>query len=282
MNLNTQTEKVIFWKSKHLESMDCLHATYVHHAFSKHAHSEFAIGVIEDGVEGFHYKGETQFGMKNNLVIINPEEVHTGYAAKTDGYTYRMIYPEKQLIEKLLGIENQTDKSQLFFKQVIITNREIVHLFLDLHYALEYSYSELEQKEKFFLFFNVLLQRFAEKSLRHVKGYTLPQQRIQLVKDYIHEYYYENITLSNLSELIGLSEYQFARTFTKQCGISPHVYLNKIRIENAKKLLEKGSNISEIAIDVGFVDQSHFSRRFKKALGVTPRQYILASKNIQY
>ncbi|WP_244852842.1 AraC family transcriptional regulator [Bacillus sp. J14TS2] len=277
-----QREKVVFWKSKHFESMDCLHATYIDHAFSKHAHSEFAIGVIENGVEGFHHKGETRFGMKNNLVVINPEEIHTGYSAQNGGYTYRMIYPEKTLIEKMLGIENATDKSHLFFKQVIMTDPEIVHLFLDLHYTLEYSNSELEQKEKFLLFFNVLLEGFAERSLRHIKGFSLPQQRIRRVKDYIHEYYHENITLSELSKITGLSEYQFARTFTKQCGISPHVFLSQVRIENAKKLLEQGFAISEAAVDVGFVDQSHFSRRFKKALGITPGQYVLASKNVQY
>ncbi|WP_339229496.1 AraC family transcriptional regulator [Oceanobacillus sp. FSL K6-2867] len=259
-----------------------MHATYIHHAFSKHAHSEFAIGVIEDGVEGFHYKGETKFGMENNLVIINPEEIHSGFAASTNGYTYRMIYPNKNLIEKLLGIENATDKSHLFFKEVIISNPSIVHLFLDLHYTLQYSDSELEQKEKFLLFFNILLEGFAEKSMRHVKEHALPQQRILRVKDYIHECYDENITLSVLAGLTGLSEYQFARTFTKQCGISPHVYLSQIRIENAKRLLEKGKNIADVAIDVGFADQSHFSRRFKKSLGITPGQFVSASKNVQY
>ncbi|GAB2546781.1 AraC family ligand binding domain-containing protein [Gracilibacillus alcaliphilus] len=142
--------------------MACLHATYINHAFSKHAHIEFAIGVIEDGVEGFHYRGQTHFALKNNLVILHPREVHTGYAASTGGYTCRMIYPEKKLIEQMLGIENTIDKGHLFFKQVIITHPKIVQLFLDLHYTLEYSASDIEQKEKFLFFFNTLLQGLRE------------------------------------------------------------------------------------------------------------------------
>ncbi|WP_181397696.1 AraC family transcriptional regulator [Gracilibacillus dipsosauri] len=279
--MNTQTDKVNFWKSKHLDLMACLRASYVNHAFSKHAHREFAIGVIEDGVEGFYYKGEIQFARKNNLVIINPEEVHTGYPANTCGYTYRMIYPEKKLIEEILGIEH-TAKNHLFFKKVLISDPEIVYLFLDLHYTLEYSDSELEQKEKFIRFFSMLLQGFAEKSWNHVKESTLPQQRIQRVKDYIHECYDEDITLSTLARISGLSEFQFSRTFSKQCGISPHVYLSQIRMEKAKKLLDNGITIAEVAVAVGFVDQSHFSRRFKKIFGITPGQYVAASKDVQY
>ncbi len=60
MILNKQTEKVTFWKSKHLKSMDCLHGTYIHHAFSNHVHCEFAMGVIEDGVEGFTFSPQNQ------------------------------------------------------------------------------------------------------------------------------------------------------------------------------------------------------------------------------
>lgn len=77
--------------------------------------------------------------------------------------------------------------------------------------------------------------------------------------------------------MAGLGKYHLLRTFTKVKGISPHKYLETIRIEKSKKLLEKGVPIVDIALYIGFTDQSHFTNLFKALIGLTPRPY---QKNI--
>jgi AraC-like DNA-binding protein len=64
------------------------------------------------------------------------------------------------------------------------------------------------------------------------------------------------------------------RTFRRDVGLSPHAYLTQIRVEAAKKLLSEGASIVDVASDIGFTDQSHFTRHFKRITGVTPGQYL--------
>jgi transcriptional regulator GlxA family with amidase domain len=83
----------------------------------------------------------------------------------------------------------------------------------------------------------------------------------------------ELITLDDLSKLSSLNKYTLLRNFTKQRGVTPYQYLETIRIGEAKKLLEKGIDSLDAAMQTGFVDQSHFTKFFKKIIGLTPRQY---------
>ncbi|GAB4381221.1 MAG: hypothetical protein Kow00121_39200 [Elainellaceae cyanobacterium] len=83
-----------------------------------------------------------------------------------------------------------------------------------------------------------------------------------------------NIRVTDIAVEIGLSQYHFSRLFKQSMGISPHKYLNQQRIERAKALLkQKDVPISDIAAEVGFVDQSHFTRHFRQLTGITPQIY---------
>jgi len=97
---------------------------------------------------------------------------------------------------------------------------------------------------------------------------------IKVICEYIDLHYAQNITLNQLSELTGLSKYHLLRLFTRQKGISPYRYLETIRINNAKKLLEQGIPPIEVASQTGFSDQSHFTNFFKRMIGLTPKQYM--------
>ena len=90
---------------------------------------------------------------------------------------------------------------------------------------------------------------------------------------YLEERYAEAVSLDQLGGIAGLSKYHLLRSFTKQKGISPYRYLETIRIARARKLLEQNVPQIEVALQTGFADQSHFSRFFKRLIGVTPRQY---------
>ena len=83
----------------------------------------------------------------------------------------------------------------------------------------------------------------------------------------------DNISLDELADMAAMSRSYLLRNFTKQYGISPYRYLQSIRIEKAKQLLEEQVPLIEIADMCGFSDQSHFSNYFKEFIGVTPKQY---------
>jgi AraC-like DNA-binding protein len=87
-----------------------------------------------------------------------------------------------------------------------------------------------------------------------------------------------DVSLAELANLVSLSPYYFARAFTRDTGLPPHQYLEGLRIRTARALLDQGEPVAIAALSVGYSDQSHLTRRFKRFLGITPGQYIRAGK----
>jgi AraC-like DNA-binding protein len=85
----------------------------------------------------------------------------------------------------------------------------------------------------------------------------------------VEAYYDANISLSELAALVQLSPFYFARAFQEEIGLPPHAYLETVRITRARDLLLRGVPIADASAAVGYGDQSHFTHRFKRQLGMT-------------
>ena len=102
----------------------------------------------------------------------------------------------------------------------------------------------------------------------------LPTYQLNRVLDYIDAGLTEEIKLSNLAELLGMSPFHFGRMFKQSTGISPHQYVIQQRLERAKHLLKNSDRaIIDIALDCGFTSHSHLSKQFRKVIGMTPRNF---------
>lgn len=102
----------------------------------------------------------------------------------------------------------------------------------------------------------------------------LPKRTLATVLDFIHEHLDQPMTLANLAQLANLSTYYFARQFKRSTGLSPYQYVLRARIERAQELLLDPSRaIADIALAVGFHNQSHFTRVFRQQTGLTPKAY---------
>jgi len=99
-------------------------------------------------------------------------------------------------------------------------------------------------------------------------------KRLHQLLQYIKQHYMEEITLETLCGLVSLSPCYVSRLFRQYTRLSPIAYVNHVRIENAKLLLSESLlPIAEIAAKIGYRDAFYFSKKFKQATGVTPRQY---------
>jgi AraC family transcriptional regulator len=99
-------------------------------------------------------------------------------------------------------------------------------------------------------------------------------QETQLVIDYIYSHISTNMSLHELSSLIPTSVYNFCRLFRNTVGITPHQYMIRLRVEEAKRLLkERKLSIAEISLHLGFANQSHFTRTFSRNTGTPPGRY---------
>lgn len=98
--------------------------------------------------------------------------------------------------------------------------------------------------------------------------------RLKRVLDYIDSNLGGNIHLSELAEAAGLSEFHFAKLFKQSMGASPHQYILQRRLERAKELLRNPAlSLSDISLEAGFADQSHFTNVFRRFVGATPSKF---------
>jgi AraC family transcriptional regulator len=120
-----------------------------------------------------------------------------------------------------------------------------------------------------------IAQRYATVTTR-LETYRggLSRARLNRVLDYIHAHLGDKLELSTLAEAAGLNLYHFARAFKQSTGQSPHQYVLRTRIDQAKEFLRRSKiPVIEASARTGFVDQSHFSKVFRRLVGVAPSEY---------
>jgi AraC family transcriptional regulator len=110
----------------------------------------------------------------------------------------------------------------------------------------------------------------------------LTQRQIAIVEDYIYDRLDQDIALRDLAASLDMSVSYFCRLFKQSTGQAPHQYVITRRVERAKELLLKEERtIAQVAHAVGFADQSHLNRHFKRLIGISPGMLCKQSKNVQ-
>lgn len=132
------------------------------------------------------------------------------------------------------------------------------------------------------LYVESLTQVLVIHLLRHYSTFTQPitfenrslsNTRLQQAIEYIHAHLDRELSLAEVARVVNISPTYFANLFKRAMGISPHQYVVQQRVERAKLLLLKTDlAIADIALQVGFSNQSHLTRHFKRLIGVTPKQ----------
>ncbi len=148
-----------------------------------------------------------------------------------------------------------------------------------------FNYDELIERMNFCLSLNFIGQAKNRKALISetepsipVESYHEPRagkaQHVQRALQYIHNNYATDISLEQVSKTVNLSKYHFSRLFKEITGMTYQSYVNRIRIEQSKKLLNDDAlSVTDAGYAVGYSDLTHFERIFKKIVGFSPSQY---------
>jgi AraC-like DNA-binding protein len=138
------------------------------------------------------------------------------------------------------------------------------------HAILARPADRLTQEAAFAALLNAL-SRNADVTTRKSQAQT--HSGVKRAREYIDECFASDFSLEDLAVLAGLTRFHLVRTFKRATGLTPVAYRNQRRVEAARRLLHGGSPIAEIALAVGFADQSHLTRQFQRLMGISPARY---------
>jgi AraC-like DNA-binding protein len=186
-----------------------------------------------------------------------------------------MFYLKDKLFQSGLSSIPMQD---LRFRHAFVQDPELSASLFQLHVELEEDGDKLRFESLLLAIFTRLAERHAEVLSPSIQP-KADRSRIDIARQYMEANYHRNLSLKELAGLSSLSASHFLRIFRDTVGLTPHAYLTQRRIEIATTLLRYGTPLVEIANLVGFTDQSHFTKKFKRMLGVTPGQYTLTSSS---
>jgi AraC-like DNA-binding protein len=250
--------------------IEILHARYFDHAFAPHWHDEFAIGLIDAGVEQFQYGGAVHRATAGEVVLFDAGEVHTGQGFDERGFGFRMLYvPESTFREIALPAWNGGSGS-LHFRTTVLNNVYARTCLLAAHTSFDSGAPALEVESRFVRAFAYLLT--VAGSWGAPKTSTAAPAALVEARDYLHEHLVRDVSLAELAQIAGLSKFHLLRLFRQRFGLTPHAYQLQQRILRAKQLL-RVLPIADVAAHCGFADQSHLHRVFRSMVGTTPGCY---------
>ncbi|MCR1951983.1 AraC family transcriptional regulator [Clostridium sp. DSM 100503] len=244
-----------------------------------HFHPFTEIFFITDGKGAFHLDDSIVDVNKWDLIIINPNCLHTEKSSLSDSPLEYIVLGIDNLLLNLPESYSLTNNEQQINLYRIMNFSKDKELILSHFNQL---INEIENKE--FNYEHVcksILTLFITHIIRSTASLQFieeSQDKLNLecikIKNYIDSHYAQNITLDFLSDLSYMNKYHLVHTFTKQIGISPINYVINKRIQEAKNLLATtGYSIRDIASIVGFGNSSYFSQMFKKVTGISPKSY---------
>jgi AraC-like DNA-binding protein len=277
MNQGMEKETAKYWVADITGGLDCLYGQYFTFSFAPHFHNSYAVGVIEHGDNVFDYRGAKRIASAGEIMLFNPAEVHTGEAAdKRKGWSFRMFFVDAELLKQVREEITEKVSDVPFFSAAVIRDDSMARRILHLHRALENSTSELEAECLFLIAMAQLLIKYGDSRInsRKIGNESLAVAR---AREYLLANARENVTLDELAHVANLSPYHLLRVFRDETGLPPHAYQIQIRIEQAKQLLRDDFTISETAQVTGFFDQAHFSKQFKRYVGITPGRFLIGN-----
>ncbi|WP_162047917.1 AraC family transcriptional regulator [Vibrio taketomensis] len=268
----TFKEKVTFQVANELGGLEFIDAKYKNQNFSRHSHEGFTIGVIEKGAQRFFRNGGNHVAPQDSIILVNADQVHNGQSATDDGWEYKAMYPlPEQFAHLTEGIT--TTNSIPYFPEPVVYDPEMAQQLRLVFNTLESSDNRLLRETLVYGTLVKLMSRHGKKH-PHVEQPKRTKQQLLIAKEFLDDFPQADVSLEELAKLANLSAYHFSRSFQKEFGFPPHAYQVQSRLRYAKRLMKRGHSLSDIAQESGFHDQSHLNRHFKRAMGVTPKQYM--------
>jgi AraC-like DNA-binding protein len=245
-----------------------LEAFFAGHGFDPHRHDTYVVGLTLGGVQSFAYRGAQCHSRSGEMVVLHPDELHDGHAGTPSGFRYRAIYIEPRLIHQALAERGALP----FVASAVTADRRLGSCVTAALQDLDSPLDDIELDE--------LVAEIAaglarlDRSAQRRTASPRCSAAVAKAREFIDEAPIHTISSADLEAVSGLSRFSLARHFRVCLGTSPHRYLTMRRLERARGRMLDGNSLAETALECGFADQSHMTRHFKRAYGMSPAKWL--------
>lgn len=260
--------------------IETLRAHFEGHAYDPHWHDAYLVGYTEQGLQQFHCRGQRHLSTPGQVFLLEPGELHDGQAPEAEGFTYSMLYLDPQwLARELQGLHGDARPlGEPGFARTLVEQTE-------LHRAVAWAHEVLSRPELRIVRQSaldaLLLRLLPQLQWRAPQAGDprLPQVALR-ARDFLHAHHHEDIGLEELAQACRVDRFRLTRAFKAAFGLAPHAYLVQLRLARARRLLADGLSPADTAAALGFADQSHLGRWFRRAYGLTPAAYRARCSNL--
>jgi AraC-like DNA-binding protein len=237
-------------------------------AFEPHRHDTYALGVTTAGVQTFRYRGSVRVCLPGQVHVLHPDELHDGAAGADGGFGYRILYVAPALVAQAL-----VGRPLPFVADPVPTETAATRRLASVLADVDEPIGELRLVE--------LVTAVADSLDLLAGGRDDPgpvdRSAAELVREYLDAHPREQTPAATLERVAGTDRFTIARHFRRAFGTSPDRYRLLRRLALARAAIEGGCSLARAAADAGFADQSHMTRQFKRAYGLTPAQWAAAT-----
>lgn len=256
------TEHVNAWRPGVPGITEVFHAHFVDHAYPSHVHDVWTLLIVDDGAIRFDLDRHHHGALRPQVTLLPPHVPHDGRSATAHGFRKRVLYLDTSVLgAELAGAA--VDQPSLPGTLL----RQRVH---QLHEALALPGNGFEAESRL-----AFIRERLDGHLRgkEPRGTQAPAGLPEALRDLLDARTTDGVSLREAADLLHANETHLVRAFTRRYGLPPHAYLTGRRVEHARRLLLAGARPAEVAATVGFYDQAHLSRHFKRHLGVSPARF---------
>lgn len=263
--------KVRIWRNSLIKDVEFANICYFDHSFKPHFHDHYVILALKEGINIGECQRKPYAVTAEDILIINPSEVHTGSSWQAQYLDYVALYVSANFFHWQLKQVNKIADGTIWFQKTIARNASLT---AQLRKIINDSQQEFSctLTDSILLFFAKLFEDFTAINLSG-ENKIYCRQSVKEGMEFLRQNYSEPVSISDYCSQENISCYSFIRSFQKFTGLTPGQFLINYRIEMAKKLLQQQVSVADACWDTGFFDQSHFSRHFKFITGTTPGRY---------
>lgn len=227
--------------------------------FPDHFHDYYVIGLVERGGRCLSWRGRSYLLRPGDILLFNPRDTHGCTPWGAESFAYRGLNIPRATMAALRG-----STVPPVFSQPVLSGTPFQGALLDFHRR---AMSGSGTAAPLLPLLTALLEQYGQ-----APEPSCPAE-IQAACRFMETHYQQHITLEQLCRYTALSKSTLRRAFVKAKGVTPYRYLQAVRIDRAKALLERGASPVEAALGAGFADQSHFSTFFQRYIGLSPAAY---------